>query len=133
MTHTPELTLADRGSFKIAWMFPVNYRIAAKEPCDLNGMGVENDEPRFATCVGRSNVSDGWCNTLGGGRCTTSALRHVAWSTRLSWIGGLRTVRRGRYVGCDLPDGPRIQHRRDRLCPPPRVRGGDVHVKGLLR
>lgn len=87
MTHTPEIILADRGSFKIARIFPVNYRIAAKDPCHLNGMRVENDEPCFATCVGRSNVSDGWRDTLGGGRCTTSALRHVAWSKRLYWMG----------------------------------------------
>ena len=53
-------TLADRGSFKIVWMPPFIDRVAAEDRCHLNGMAMDGDELAYVTCVGRSNVSDGW-------------------------------------------------------------------------
>lgn len=53
-------TLEQRGSFKVVWMPPFIDRVVAEDRCHLNGMAVESDVLRFVTCVGRSNVSDGW-------------------------------------------------------------------------
>ncbi len=52
--------LAEKGSFTPVWHPPFIDRIAAEDRCHLNGMAVENDRPRYVTCVGASNVSDGW-------------------------------------------------------------------------
>lgn len=61
-------TLAQRGSFEVVWMPPFIDRVVAEDRCHLNGMAVEDDQPRFVTCVGRSNVSDGWRDhRVGGG------------------------------------------------------------------
>lgn len=53
-------TLGERGSFRPIWRPPFIDRIAAEDRCHLNGMAVEDDVPRFVTCVGRSNVAEGW-------------------------------------------------------------------------
>lgn len=53
-------TLADRGSFRPVWKPPFIDRIAAEDRCHLNGMAVEGDSPRYLTCIGRSNVFEGW-------------------------------------------------------------------------
>ncbi|MCF2872309.1 TIGR03032 family protein [Octadecabacter sp. G9-8] len=53
-------TLSDRGSFSPVWNPPFIDRIAAEDRCHLNGMAVQDDVPRFVTCVGRSNVAEGW-------------------------------------------------------------------------
>ena len=53
-------TLAERGSFKPIWQPPFIDRIAAEDRCHMNGMAVENDTPRYVSCVSRSNVAEGW-------------------------------------------------------------------------
>ena len=53
-------TLAERGSFRVLWKPPFIDRIAAEDRCHLNGVALQGDELKYATCVGRSNVSDGW-------------------------------------------------------------------------
>jgi uncharacterized protein (TIGR03032 family) len=53
-------TLAERGSFRPIWQPKFIDRLAAEDRCHLNGMAVENDIPRYVTCVGQSNVFEGW-------------------------------------------------------------------------
>lgn len=53
-------TLADHGSFRPIWQPPFIDRLAAEDRCHLNGMAVEDDRPRYVSCVGRSNVFEGW-------------------------------------------------------------------------
>lgn len=53
-------TLGERGSFRPVWRPPFIDRIAAEDRCHLNGMAIEDDMPRCVTCVGRSNVAEGW-------------------------------------------------------------------------
>ncbi|MGB0440454.1 MAG: TIGR03032 family protein, partial [Paracoccaceae bacterium] len=53
-------TLADRGSFKVLWKPPFIDKIAAEDRCHLNGVALDGNDLKYATCVGRSNVSDGW-------------------------------------------------------------------------
>ena len=49
-----------KGSFEAVWHPPFIDRIAAEDRCHLNGMACEDDKPRYVTCVGKSNVAEGW-------------------------------------------------------------------------
>lgn len=60
-------TLSDEGSFKVVWKPPFIDRIAAEDRCHLNGFASEDGAPKFATCVARSNVVDGWREHRGDG------------------------------------------------------------------
>ena len=60
-------TLADRGSFKVLWKPPFIDRIAAEDRCHLNGFALNGDNLQYATCVGHSNVADGWRDHRQGG------------------------------------------------------------------
>lgn len=53
-------TLGSRFSFKPVWRPPFVDRLAAEDRCHLNGMATENDEPRYVTCVAKSNMAEGW-------------------------------------------------------------------------
>jgi uncharacterized protein (TIGR03032 family) len=53
-------TLSSRYSFEPVWRPPFIDRIAAEDRCHLNGMATENDEPRYVTCVAKSNMAEGW-------------------------------------------------------------------------
>jgi uncharacterized protein (TIGR03032 family) len=51
---------ADGHSFRALWHPPFISRIAAEDRCHLNGLAMENGQPRYVTCVSRSDVTDGW-------------------------------------------------------------------------
>lgn len=54
-------TLSERGSFRPIWQPPFIDRIAAEDRCHLNGLAVQPDgTPAYVTCVGPSNVTEGW-------------------------------------------------------------------------
>ena len=53
-------TTADGYSFRPIWRPSFISRIAAEDRCHLNGMAVADGEPRYVTCVSRSDVTDGW-------------------------------------------------------------------------
>lgn len=53
-------TLADRGSFTPLWRPPFVDRLAAEDRCHLNGFAMRDGRPAYATCVGASNVAEGW-------------------------------------------------------------------------
>lgn len=53
-------TLGSRYSFEPLWRPPFIDRIAAEDRCHLNGMATENDEPRYVSCVAKSNIAEGW-------------------------------------------------------------------------
>ena len=52
--------LSRHYSFEPLWLPPFIDRVAAEDRCHLNGMATDNNEPRFLTCVAKSNVSEGW-------------------------------------------------------------------------
>ena len=52
--------LSRHYSFEPLWLPPFIDRVAAEDRCHLNGMATDNNEPRFVTCVAKSNVSEGW-------------------------------------------------------------------------
>lgn len=53
-------TVSDAHSFKPVWKPAFISRLAAEDRCHLNGMALENGEPRYVTAVSRSDVGDGW-------------------------------------------------------------------------
>jgi uncharacterized protein (TIGR03032 family) len=53
-------TLSERGSFMPVWKPPFIDRIAAEDRCHLNGMAADESGARYVTCVGTTNVVEGW-------------------------------------------------------------------------
>jgi uncharacterized protein (TIGR03032 family) len=53
-------TLSEGHSFRPLWRPPFVSRLAAEDRCHLNGMAMENGQPRHVTCISRSDVADGW-------------------------------------------------------------------------
>lgn len=49
-----------RYSFVPIWMPPFISRCAAEDRCHLNGLAMRDGQPAYATCVGRSDVNEGW-------------------------------------------------------------------------
>ena len=53
-------TLSDRASFSPLWRPPFLSKLAAEDRCHLNGLGLADGRPRYATAVSLSDVVDGW-------------------------------------------------------------------------
>ena len=53
-------SVSDGHSFTPVWKPSFVSRLAAEDRCHLNGMALEDGEPRFVTAVSRSDVADGW-------------------------------------------------------------------------
>ena len=53
-------TLSETGSFRPIWKPPFIDKIAAEDRCHLNGMAADDSGPRYVSCVGKSNVTEGW-------------------------------------------------------------------------
>lgn len=79
-------------SFRPLWRPPFISRLAAEDRCHLNGLAMEAGQPRYVTCVSRSDVSDGWRDRRGDG-------------------GVVVEVPSGRIVaeGLSMPHSPRLQ------------------------
>lgn len=53
-------TTAEGHSFRPLWTPPFINKMAAEDCCHLNGLAMEAGQPRYVTCVSRSDVVDGW-------------------------------------------------------------------------
>jgi uncharacterized protein (TIGR03032 family) len=53
-------TVSERYSFKPLWRPPFISKLAAEDRCHLNGLAVQDGEARYVSCVGRTDVADGW-------------------------------------------------------------------------
>ena len=53
-------TVSDTHSFVPLWQPPFVSRLAAEDRCHLNGLAMENGQPRYVTAVAASDVTDGW-------------------------------------------------------------------------
>ncbi len=53
-------TLSTTGSFAPVWKPRFIDRVAAEDRCHMNGLAADKTGPRFVTCVGSSNVAEGW-------------------------------------------------------------------------
>jgi uncharacterized protein (TIGR03032 family) len=53
-------TLAADYSFVPRWQPPFISALAAEDRCHLNGLGVVDGKPKYATALGQTDVKDGW-------------------------------------------------------------------------
>lgn len=53
-------TVSEGWSFKPTWRPPFITKLAPEDRCHMNGVALENGQPRYVTLVASSNVSDGW-------------------------------------------------------------------------
>ncbi len=60
-------TLSERYGFKPLWKPPFVSALAAEDRCHLNGLAMEDGEPRYMTAVSRSDVYEGWRERRGDG------------------------------------------------------------------
>ncbi|MBM4074353.1 MAG: TIGR03032 family protein, partial [Planctomycetes bacterium] len=88
-------TLSDRHSFKPLWIPPHLTELVAEDRCHLNGLAMENGQPRFVTLVSLSNQVDQWRNHRVQGGCL---LEIPSGRVRLS--------------GLTMPHSPRIYQNR---------------------
>ncbi|NQV80045.1 MAG: TIGR03032 family protein [Alphaproteobacteria bacterium] len=51
---------SETHSFVPLWQPPFVSRLAAEDRCHLNGLAMENGQPRYVTVVGQTDASDGW-------------------------------------------------------------------------
>ena len=63
----------DRRSFLPIWKPPFLSELCPEDRCHLNGLAMQDGEPRFVTLCGQSDVVDGWRDHKAtGGASTTS-------------------------------------------------------------
>jgi len=53
-------TLDRENSFAPVWKPPFIDRIAAEDRCHLNGLAMQDGQPAYVTCVGKTNIAAGW-------------------------------------------------------------------------
>ena len=53
-------TVSERYSFVPLWRPPFISKLAAEDRCHLNGLAMDEGEPRYVTAVSQSDVADGW-------------------------------------------------------------------------
>jgi uncharacterized protein (TIGR03032 family) len=53
-------TVSETHSFRPLWKPPFISRFAAEDRCHLNGVALVEGRPKYATCVSKSDVFDGW-------------------------------------------------------------------------
>ncbi|MBW4683092.1 MAG: TIGR03032 family protein [Microcoleus vaginatus WJT46-NPBG5] len=62
-------TVSERYSFVALWQPPFISKLAAEDRCHLNGLAMENNQPRYVTAVSSTDVADGWRDRRRNGGC----------------------------------------------------------------
>lgn len=60
---------SERHSFIPEWQPPFISKLAPEDRCHLNGVAVEDGQPRYVTSVSTSDVADGWRDRRSDGGC----------------------------------------------------------------
>src|SRR5579863_8060421 len=60
-------TVSESHSFVPLWKPPFLSKLAPEDRCHMNGLAMENGNPRYVTCVSESDVADGWRDHRTGG------------------------------------------------------------------
>lgn len=89
-------TTSDRHSFEPLWQPAFISKLAAEDRCHMNGLAMENGQPRYVTVCSRSDVADGWRERRRDGGCVVDVTN-----------GDIVTE------GLSMPHSPRLY--RDRL------------------
>ncbi len=123
-------TLDERSSFVPRWRPPWVSHYAPEDRCHLNGLGLRDGKPRYATALGMTNAPQGWrANKRDGGVLVDLGDGHVIadglsmphsprWHANLVWV---LESGRGALVAIDPSNG----HRRDVARLPGFARGLD--------
>lgn len=88
-------TLHPTLSFLPKWKPSFVSSVAAEDRCHLNGMAMENGQPRFVTALGETDSPQGWRHDKAAGGCLIDVPRNVV-VTR----------------GFSMPHSPRLYHGR---------------------
>ena len=62
-------TPSETHSFSPIWQPAFISKLAAEDRCHLNGLALDNGQPRYVTTVSQSDVSDGWRDRRSDGGC----------------------------------------------------------------
>jgi uncharacterized protein (TIGR03032 family) len=62
-------TVCETHSFQPLWKPPFISKLAAEDRCHLNGLAMEDGNPRYVTAVSESDVADGWRDHRADGGC----------------------------------------------------------------
>ncbi len=62
-------TVSESHSFVPLWQPPFISRLAAEDRCHMNGLAMDNGQPRYVTAVSQSDVADGWRDRRRNGGC----------------------------------------------------------------
>lgn len=62
-------TVSDRYSFVPLWQPPFISRLAAEDRCHLNGLAMDQGQPRYVTAVSQADITDGWRDRRSNGGC----------------------------------------------------------------
>lgn len=104
-------TVSESYSFVPLWQPPFISRLAAEDRCHMNGLAMENGQPRYVTAASQSDVADGWRDGSAYGDCLPVA---TPWHHRSNG-GCVIDVVSNEIVGSGLsmPHSPRLY--RDKL------------------
>lgn len=75
---------SDAKSFRPVWKPPFISRVLPEDRCHLNGLAMENGQPRFVTAVGETDVADGWREKRVGGGIVIDVAENQIVATGLS-------------------------------------------------
>ncbi len=89
-------TVSESYSFVPLWQPPFISRLAAEDRCHMNGLAMDNGQPRYVTAASTSDVADGWRDRRRYGGCVVD-------------VGSNEIV----ASGLSMPHSPRLY--RDRL------------------
>lgn len=62
-------TLSNRYSLEPVWNPPFISRLAAEDRCHLNGLALENGQPKYVTACAQTDSFDGWRDQRDSGGC----------------------------------------------------------------
>ncbi|MBP0013469.1 MAG: TIGR03032 family protein [Roseofilum sp. SBFL] len=62
-------TMSATHSFIPLWKPPFISKLAAEDRCHLNGLAMENGEPRYVSMVSQTDIADGWRDRRVNGGC----------------------------------------------------------------
>jgi len=75
---------SEEYSFEPIWKPPFVSKLAAEDRCHLNGLAMQDGEPQFVTCVGQSDVNEGWREHRVGGGCVVDVASNEIVATGFS-------------------------------------------------
>ena len=77
-------TVSSTHSFVPLWQPPFLSKLAAEDRCHLNGLAMEQGQPRYVSAVSQSDVVDGWRDRRHSGGCIIDVTQNEVIATGLS-------------------------------------------------